>query len=196
MSAFDRISPEQRAEPVVVVPYDPAWVTAFELLRDRVAPVLGELAVGIEHVGSTAVPGLDAKPIVDVDIVIRHAEDLDEVAARLATLGYTRLGDLGIVGREAFRAAPELPRHHLYVCAAGSAPLQAHLVLRDALRTDPALAASYAALKRELAERYRDDRDSYTEGKTAFITSVLLDERSGDRRALRKEPQPQRRHLP
>ena len=184
----DPISPEQRAEPVVVVPYDPAWVTAFELLRDRIAPILGELAVGIEHVGSTAVPGLDAKPIVDVDVVIRHAEDLDEVAARLAMLGYTRLGDLGILGREAFRAIAELPRHHLYVCAAGSSPLQAHLTLRDALRADPELAAAYAALKRELAERYRDDRDSYTEGKSAFITAVMLRERGGDQRAHRHGP--------
>jgi GrpB-like predicted nucleotidyltransferase (UPF0157 family) len=184
---IDPISPEQRAEPVVVVPYDPAWPAAFELLRDLVAPVLGELAAGIEHVGSTAVPGLDAKPIIDIDVVIRHAEDLDEVVRRLTSLGYAHLGDLGIVGRDAFRAAPDLPRHHLYVCAAGSAPLQAHLTLRDALRADPQLAAAYAALKHENAERYRDDRDSYAESKTPFITSVLLDERAGRRRTHRNK---------
>jgi GrpB-like predicted nucleotidyltransferase (UPF0157 family) len=182
----DPISPEERAEPVIVAPYDPAWPAAFELLRDLIAPALGELAAGIEHVGSTAVPGLDAKPIVDIDVVIRHADDFGEVARRLTALGYTHIGDLGIVGRDAFRAAPDLPRHHLYVCAAGSAALQAHLTLRDALRADPRLAAAYAALKRELAERYRDDRDSYAEGKTAFITSVLLDERTANRRTHRK----------
>jgi GrpB-like predicted nucleotidyltransferase (UPF0157 family) len=182
----DPISPEQRAEPVVVVPYDPAWAESFELLRDRVAAVLGDLAVGIEHVGSTAVPGCAAKPIVDVDVVIRHADDLPEVVQRLATLGYTHLGDLGIVGREAFRASPsDLPRHHLYVCASGAASLQAHLILRDALRGDPGLAAAYGALKCDLAQRYRDDRDSYAEGKTAFITSVLLDERTDRRRGPR-----------
>ena len=170
---IDPISAEQRAEPVVVVPYDPAWPAAFALVRDRIAPVLGELAVGIEHVGSTAVPGLDAKPIIDIDVVIRHADNLPDVVTRLATLGYTHIGDLGIIGREAFRATPELPRHHLYVCAAGSAALQAHLALRDALRADPEPAAAYAALKRELAQRYRDDRDSYAEGKSAFIDSVL-----------------------
>jgi GrpB-like predicted nucleotidyltransferase (UPF0157 family) len=180
----DPISPEQRAEPVVVVPYDAAWPAAFALVRDRIAPALGELAVGIEHVGSTAVPGCDAKPIVDVDVVIRHADDLPQVVERLAPLGYVHLGDLGIVGREAFRGPPDLPRHHLYVCASGAPALQAHLTLRDALRADPALAASYGALKRELAERYRDDRDSYAEEKTAFITSVLLDARE-DRRGLR-----------
>ena len=170
---IDPISPEQRAEPVVVVPYDPTWPATFALLRDRVAPVLGELAVGIEHVGSTAVPGLDAKPIIDIDVVIRHADDLPEVAARLATLGYAQLGDLGIIGREAFRAKPDLPRHHLYVCAVGAVTLQAHLSLRDALRADSDLAALYAELKRGLAEQHRDDRDSYAEGKSAFIASVL-----------------------
>ncbi|HWT04209.1 MAG TPA: GrpB family protein [Xanthomonadales bacterium] len=170
---IDPISPEQRAEPVVVVPYDPAWPATFALLRDRIAPVLGELAVGIEHVGSTAVPGLDAKPIIDVDVVIRHADDLPAVAARLQTLGYTQLGDLGIIGREAFRATADLPRHHLYVCAAGDATLQAHLSLRDALRADDDLACHYASLKRDLAERHRDDRDAYSEGKSAFVASVL-----------------------
>ena len=170
---IDPISPELRAEPVVVVPYDPAWPATFALLRDRIAPALGDLAVGIEHVGSTAVPGLDAKPIVDIDVVIRHAGDLRAVAGRLATLGYTHLGDLGIIGREAFRATPDLPRHHLYVCAAGALTLQAHLSLRDALRADPDLAAEFAALKRGLAQRYRDDRDAYSEGKSAFVASVL-----------------------
>ena len=175
------------SEPVVVVPYDPAWPDWFERVRAPVAAALGDLTVGIEHVGSTAVVGLEAKPIVDVDVVIRRAGDLAEVSRRLAELGYAHLGDLGIVGREAFRAPHGLPRHHLYVCASGAPPLQAHLILRDALRGDPALAARYGALKRQLAESYRDDRDGYTEGKSAFITAVLLRERDGrDKRASRR----------
>jgi GrpB-like predicted nucleotidyltransferase (UPF0157 family) len=182
----DPISPEERAQPVEVVPYDPSWPATFEKLRERIAPALGDLAVGIEHVGATAVPGLDAKPIVDVDVVVRDAGDFVAVGQRLTDLGYFYLGDLGIVGREAFRAPAGSPRHHLYVCAAGSAALQAHLTLRDALRADPALAAVYGALKRELAVKFRDDRDSYTEGKTAFITAVLLDVREGRRRSLRR----------
>jgi GrpB-like predicted nucleotidyltransferase (UPF0157 family) len=182
----DPISPQERAEPVEVVAYDAAWPATFDAVRDRIAPVLGELAVGIEHVGSTAVPGLDAKPIVDVDVVIRDAGDFDAVAQRLATIGYLHLGDLGIVGREAFRAPAGSPRHHLFVCASGSTALQAHLTLRDALRADPALAAAYGALKHELAVTFRHDRDSYTEGKTAFIRTVLLDVREGRRRSLRR----------
>ena len=183
----DPISPEERAEPVVVAPYDPAGPQRSSCSRDSIAPVLGDLAVGIEHVGSTAVPGLEAKPIVDIDVVIRHADDFAGVAARLATLGYVHLGDLGIVGREAFRAAPDVPRHHLFVCASGAAALQAHLILRDTLRSDAELSAAYGALKRGLAERFRDDRDSYAEGKTAFITSItLLDAREGRRRERRR----------
>ena len=86
----DPISPEERAEPVVVVPYDPAWPAAFELLRDRIAPALGELAVGIEHIGSTAVPGLEAKPIVDIDVVIRRAGDLRRGRAARSRRSATR----------------------------------------------------------------------------------------------------------
>jgi GrpB-like predicted nucleotidyltransferase (UPF0157 family) len=181
----DPISPAERAEPVIVVPYDPAWVTTFKQVRARIVPLFGDLAVGVEHIGSTAVPGLDAKPIVDVDVVVRHDADVAEAIRRLATIGYEHLGDLGVAGREAFRAPPGLARHHLYVCAAGSAALRAHLTLRDALRNDPEVAAAYGAVKRELAERFRDDRDSYAEEKTPFITSVLLDVREGRRRFAR-----------
>jgi GrpB-like predicted nucleotidyltransferase (UPF0157 family) len=181
----DSISPEERAEPVEVVPYDRHWPETFAALRDRLAVGVGELAVGIEHVGSTAVPGLAAKPIVDIDLVIRNAGDFTLTAERLTGLGYVHLGDLGIVGREAFRAPAHLPRHHLFVCASGTPALQAHLTLRDALRADRALADAYAQLKRDLAAAFRDDRDSYTEGKTAFIRTVLLDVRDARRRSQR-----------
>lgn len=182
----DPIKPEERAEPVVIVPYDPAWPSTFAMLRERLAAALGDLAVGIEHVGSTAVPGLAAKPIVDVDVVIRHADALGQAVERLRGLGYEHLGDLGVVGRDAFRAPAGLPRHHLYVLASGAPALQAHLTLRDALRDDPELAAAYAALKLDLAARYGRDRDSYAEGKSAFVRTVLLRERDGEKRSHRR----------
>ena len=93
--------------------------------------------------------------------------------ARLQPLGYVREGDLGIPGREAFRAPPGTPSHHLYVCAQDSIALQRHLRLRDYLRTHPGAAAAYADLKRELAVRFRDDRDGYTEAKIEFIEAAL-----------------------
>jgi GrpB-like predicted nucleotidyltransferase (UPF0157 family) len=134
------------------------------------------------------VPGLAAKPIIDIDVVIRHADDVPSAAAQLATLGYLQLGDLGIIGREAFRAPAGEPRHHLYVCAAGSPALQAHLILRDALRGDGELARQYGELKRVLAERYGDDRDAYAEGKSGFVAAVLRRERDHDKRSLRRGP--------
>jgi len=179
------LSPEDRAEPVVVVPYDPAWPATFEQLRARLLPVLGDLAAGIEHVGSTAVPGLPAKPIVDLDVVLRRARDVPRAVERLEEIGYQHLGDLGIIDRAAFRAPPGSPRHHLYVVPAGAPALHAHLRLRDELRVDPALCQAYAELKIGLAERYRDDRDAYAEGKTAFIIAVL-NQKAGQRRARRK----------
>lgn len=182
----DPIAPQERAEPVVVAGWDPAWEQTFAAIRTRVAAALGDAAVGIEHVGSTAVSGLDAKPIIDIDVVVRNEGDVAEAIARLATIGYEHLGDLGIIGREAFRAPAGSPAQHLFVCPASSAELRAHLIFRDALRTRPALAATYAALKHELAARYRDDRDAYAEGKSRFIAVALQDEREGSRRAQRR----------
>jgi GrpB-like predicted nucleotidyltransferase (UPF0157 family) len=182
---IDPIAPEERAQPVILADWDPGWSRTFAAIRDQVGAALGDIAVGIEHVGSTAVEGLTAKPIVDVDVVVRREHDLAEAIRRLASIGYVHLGDLGIVGRDAFRAPAGASAQHLYVCPASSAELRAHLIFRDALRRRPELAAAYAALKRELAATHRDDRDSYAEGKSRFIATALQDERDPSRRAQR-----------
>jgi GrpB-like predicted nucleotidyltransferase (UPF0157 family) len=169
--------------PIIVVEYDPAWPVSFEQLRQVYAWHLGELVRAVEHVGSTSVPGLAAKPVLDIDLVLRAPGDLPEVIRRLGTLGYTHNGDQGIAGREAFKREDEgVPwdgsgrtwmQHHLYAVAADSREFQRHLVFRQALRNDPGLAAAYADLKRDLALRYRDDREAYTESKSEFIEAVL-----------------------
>jgi GrpB-like predicted nucleotidyltransferase (UPF0157 family) len=161
------------ADPVVIVDYDPSWPSTFEQLRDRLAAALGRLAVAIEHVGSTAVPGLAAKPIIDLDVVIADRGDLPAVIQRLRPLGYRLEGDLGVPGREAFTTPAGAPPHHLYVCAVGTPALDRHLALRDALRGDSDLAAAYSDLKRALAARLTHDRKAYTEAKSAFIEQVL-----------------------
>ena len=160
-------------DPVVIADYDPRWPAIFASLRDRLAAALGPLAVAIEHVGSTAVPGLAAKPIVDLDIVMASGEDLWAVIERLRLLGYDHQGDLGVPGREAFTSPPGGPPHHLYACPAGSPALARHLALRDRLRADPEAVAAYADLKRALAARFGRDRVGYTEAKTAFIEALL-----------------------
>lgn len=181
---MDSTPPEMTVKPIVIVPYDARWPAQFQALRQVYVAALGGVAIFVEHVGSTSVPGLAAKPILDIDIVIRSTGDLEPAVRRLADLGYRHQGDLGIAGREAFSrdGADDVPRdgsgrqwpeHHLYVCAADSEELRRHLAFRDALRADPRAVEEYAALKLALAEQFQHHRDAYSEGKTAFITRIL-----------------------
>jgi len=162
-------------EPVVIYDYDPAWPERYEVLRGRLAPALGELAAAIEHVGSTAVPGLAAKPVVDLVVLLASKDDLPAVIERLADLGYRHEGDLGIVGREAFATPPGYAAHdhHLYVCAPDWGGYGDQIRFRDYLRAHAGAAADYAALKRALAVQFRNDRTAYTDGKAAFVRSIL-----------------------
>jgi GrpB-like predicted nucleotidyltransferase (UPF0157 family) len=163
----------ERPERVVIVDYDPGWPTLFQELSIPVRNALGDIALAIEHVGSTAVPGLAAKPIIDIDVVVTSLSHLSEAVTRLAVLGYTHQGDLGIRGRDAFTAPPSKPKHHLYVCPAESVELRRHRMFRDYLRAHPDAAATYSALKKDAARRFLDDRISYTASKGAFVEEVL-----------------------
>lgn len=159
--------------PVVVVDYDPAWPTLFDFLRRRIAIALAGIAVGVEHVGSTAVPGLAAKPIIDMDVLLVSADALADAIERLASLGYFHQGDLGIAEREAFRTAETEPLHHLYVCPPASREYHRHLALRDYLRSHPEEAGAYGALKKTLAARFANDRAAYIAGKDEFVRELL-----------------------
>lgn len=161
---------------IEVVAYDPRWPQRFAQLRDRVWPACSDAgAVAVEHVGSTSVPGLAAKPVIDLDVVIRAEADLPPVGAALERLGYRFRGDLGVPLRYAFHAPDGCEvRHHLYVCVAGSVALRNHLLVRDALRGDPARRDEYAEIKRGLAARARTI-DEYIAGKTAFLVRLLAD---------------------
>jgi GrpB-like predicted nucleotidyltransferase (UPF0157 family) len=128
--------------------------------------------MSIEHVGSTAVPGLAAKPVIDLVVVVRPGR-VHAAIERLAAIGYVHRGDLGVEGREAFDVPPGERRHHLYVCAVDSGELQAQLAFRNRLRNEPELASAYTDLKRQLAIRFRDDREAYSEAKTEFVTAAI-----------------------
>jgi GrpB-like predicted nucleotidyltransferase (UPF0157 family) len=158
---------------VIVTDYDPAWPAMFERLRAPIWAIIGDVATSIEHVGSTAVPGLAAKPIIDITIVVPTPAALAVVIERLPTLGYTHRGDLGVPGREAFRRAEGTPTHHLYACVAGADALRNHLAVRDSLRQDPGLVRAYGDLKKHLADRFTNDIDGYIDGKTEFILAIL-----------------------
>lgn len=159
--------------PVTIRDYDPLWPQQFETQRSRIAAVLGELATGIEHVGSTSVPGLAAKPIIDIDVLLKSSTGLPLVITRLSSLGYEHRGDLGVAGREAFRVSPNDLPQHLYVCPSASREYWRHIAFRDYLRTHPEVAYAYAALKRQLASKFGANRDAYTQAKGNFVAEIL-----------------------
>jgi GrpB-like predicted nucleotidyltransferase (UPF0157 family) len=157
---------------MLIQDYDPSRPDAFSKFATGINAALGSLIVTVEHIGSTAVPGLAAKPIIDLDVVLASSTDLAEAIRLLARIGYGHEGDLGIAGREAFRSPDGEPRHHLYVLIDGADELRRHLAFRDALRADDGLRDRYATLKRGLAEAHRHDRSGYTEAKSAFIATL------------------------
>jgi GrpB-like predicted nucleotidyltransferase (UPF0157 family) len=162
-------------EPVVIVEYDPEWPRRYEALRAPLAAAVGDLAAEIVHVGSTSVPGLAAKPVIDLNILLRAQADLPAVIERLAGLGYVHEGDLGVVGREAFATPPGYSAHdhHLYVCAPDWGGHGDQIAFRDYLRSHPNVARAYARLKRTLAARHRNNRGAYANAKAGFVVAVL-----------------------
>src|SRR6266849_6475574 len=147
------------------------WPDEFERLRTRVAGAVGDVAVAIEHVGSTAVSGLAAKPVIDMVVVV-EPHDLQTAVERLTAIGYVHQGNLGVEGRDAFGVPEGERKHHLYVSPIHCGELRAQLAFRDRLRESRALATEYEALKRELACRFRDDRTGYTNAKSGFVTAA------------------------
>lgn len=158
---------------VVVLEYNPQWPAFFEQIRAILWPAIQDIATAVEHVGSTSVPGLAAKPIIDIDVVIPPHQSIQHIVTRLEPLGYTHLGTRGIAGRDAFRQENALPKHNLYVCPTESVGLRNHLAVRDYLRTHPEAVQAYSKLKRGLASIFTNDIDQYIAGKTDFILSIL-----------------------
>ncbi len=166
-------------------PHDPNWTSTFATIRQVLQDALANTGItcDIQHVGSTAIPGLVAKPVLDIDIIIEDRELLPPVAAVLETLGYISKGDQGIPGRWTFRQSSFYTpfsthgkpwmNHHLYVCTAGSLALKNHLLFRDALLASTELVEAYSTLKQSLVSDPSMSREKYTRLKTDFILSVL-----------------------
>lgn len=159
---------------VEVVPYDPAWPDRFARIRQELHRLLdGVPVLAIEHVGSTSVPGLAAKPVIDVDVVVGR-QDVDAAVAALERGGYRYRGDLGIADRHSLAEPDDGVRRNVYVVVDGSLALRNHLAVRAALRDDPELRAHYAALKEALAARVTTIEE-YVPGKTALLVGILRD---------------------
>ena len=168
---------------LVLEDHNPLWTEQFRQLKSVYEIHLKELFLFIEHVGSTSIPGIKAKPVIDIDVVIERVDILSSIIPRLERLGYVYKGDLGIRGREAFwQPSCKVPigdmdslwpSHHLYVCQRGIESLQNHLLFRDYLRAHPEEAREYSVLKENLIGSVNDDIDLYVEGKSEFISNIL-----------------------
>lgn len=160
-------------KPVVVVDYDSSWPSDFDELHSLIWPAVRDIALSFEHVGSTAVPGLRAKPVIDACVVVATRELVPPAIERIERLGYVHRGTLGVPDREAFRRPDHMPRHHLYLSPRDAVSLRNQLGVRDYLRAHPDVAREYGELKMELARRFPDDIDRYIDGKTEFILGIL-----------------------
>jgi len=173
---FDR----PMGDPIRLVPYDTRWATAARGWCDRILRVLAPLEVVVDHVGSTAVPGLRAKPVLDLQVQVPRLRDESAYLPHLSALGLTLRARA-----EAFRflrpPTGAVRAVHVHVCGIGSAWATDHLAFRDALRADAATARLYEQLKADLSARHRFDRGAYNAGKATFIRGVLADRGTGPR---------------
>jgi GrpB-like predicted nucleotidyltransferase (UPF0157 family) len=162
-------------QPVALIDYDPAWPVMFEAERRRLMETLPGLFVAIEHIGSTAVEGMRSKPLIDMLAGVRSMDDAFGVNQLIDRIGYATSPTLNatLTTRQWFmRQSGGLRTHHLHVVVYGSPDWTARIGFRDRLRAEPALRASYASLKEDLAHRHAGNREAYTEGKSDFINAA------------------------
>ncbi|NWJ46116.1 MAG: GrpB family protein [Chloroflexi bacterium] len=160
-------------EPIVIEEYDPTWSAKFEAEKHALKQALTGRFVAIEHIGSTAVPGLPSKPIIDIMVAVTQLEAGELYARLLEPLGYLYKPDSSNEQSDRLFLRKGTPRsHHLHIVIKGSAEQKRHLAFRDYLLAHPETVTEYAALKLELAQKYRLDREAYTNAKTAFITDI------------------------
>jgi GrpB-like predicted nucleotidyltransferase (UPF0157 family) len=160
-------------DPIVVVPFDSGWAFEFQAMGARLRGALGGSARRIDHIGSTAVPGLDAKPVIDIQISVGSLVPEEPFRAPLVSLGFLYQAENSDRAKRFFREPPGTRRVHVHVRAAGSFDEQLNLLFRDFLRTHADARSEYAAGKRALAARFRGDRDGYVQAKEPLVWSLL-----------------------
>lgn len=159
---------------VEVVPHDPLWRDAFEEEAKQVATALGENVLAIHHVGSTSIPGIYAKPIIDMLVEVRDITGVDGHSSAMESLGYEVMGEYGINGRRYFRKDNQggIRTHHIHAFETGSGHIERHLAFRDYMIAHPLDAQSYSELKRRLAQAHPQSMDAYMDGKDGFIKEM------------------------
>ena len=165
---------------VEVVPHNPQWQAAFKTESRSIAAVLAENLVAIHHIGSTAIPGIYAKPIIDLLVEVKNINSVAQKTSAMEKLGYEVLGEFGLVGRRYFRKEhpPGIRTHHVHIYEVGSSETKRHLAFRDYLIAHPQDAERYSKLKQELAKKYPRNIEAYMDGKDKLVKEI-------ERKALR-----------
>ena len=160
---------------LIILPYDPNWKTEFERIRDYLMEQIGDLVLEIKHVGSTSVPGLCAKPIIDIVAVMESYDVFPEIVSRLKKVGFQHEGDRGVKDREAFKRLifDEFMDYHFYVCPKNSEELRKWNLFINTLLNSKEIADEYGNLKMWLIDEVNGDRVLYTDSKTDFILGVI-----------------------
>lgn len=158
---------------VEIVPHNPSWPSIYVMIEGRLKNLLGSKAAEIHHIGSTAVPGLDAKPFIDVDVVLSKTADIDPCRLLLEQSGYEPRGSRHGDGVWAFMLRSPPPGQRIYLCPPNSETHEHRLLFLDILRFRDDIREEYAILKKALAERHSRDGDAYTVAKTDFIRNIL-----------------------
>ncbi|SCB25880.1 GrpB family protein [Rhizobium multihospitium] len=158
---------------VELVPYDPCWPGDFERIREKLERLLAPYVVTIEHIGSTSIPGIAAKPLIDIDIILRGSADVPAATQILLEQNYEPRGNRYDDDVWAFMRRDGRPPERIYLCPPNNRTHVHRVIFRDYLRAHPAEAAAYAALKLELAEMHRHDGDRYTAEKRHFVDAII-----------------------
>lgn len=161
------------SDPIIVVPYDSSWKEEFKSIGLEIRQALGELAIRIDHIGSTSIEGLDAKPIIDIQISIRSFEPIKIYKTKLENIGYVYRYDNPDLTKRYFREKPGRKRIHIHIREFGSWSEQCSLLFRDYLRTNKDDCRKYAVVKYDLMKQYRNERDRYVEGKEPIIWEIM-----------------------
>ncbi|TFG12115.1 GrpB family protein [Candidatus Thorarchaeota archaeon] len=160
-------------EPVVLVPHDPAWSEEYQREKSKIRDLLGPLLITTYHVGSTSVPDIKAKPIVDILALVRDIDRIERFNEEFEAMGYTLRGEAGIEGRRFFRKHTHPVGFHLHFYDVTNDSVRKYIDFRDYLIAHPGSAEEYEELKMRLAAKYGDDRPAYTEAKAEFIQEIL-----------------------
>lgn len=163
---------DMRKQPIEVVNYDPTWPKQFQSEAEKVRPIFGDNVVEIHHIGSTAIPGMTAKPTIDMILEVNDINAVDQQNAEMEKLGYEAWGEYHLPGRRFFVKGTDKRTHHIHTFESGSEQIARHLYFRDYLIAHPKEAKKYAEIKKELAEKHRDNRRAYVTEKGPFVLEI------------------------